>query len=133
MARALDEGFADIIALARARLTEVRVEDDVDADRAILIIEGKLDPYRISIKETVNTGRRRYAYYVLQGERVILGFDNHADRTALRLRFGEGFVDHIHDSVPHRHGPDKRTTTLTAVWEAKRFLLELDDLLAFRD
>ena len=129
MARALDEGFADIIALARTRLTQVRVEDDIDEDRAILVVEGRLDQYRILIKETVNSGRRRYAYYVLQGERVLLGFDNHADRTALRLKFGEDYVNHIQDLVPHRHGPDKSSTTLTEAWEAERFLHELDDLL----
>jgi hypothetical protein len=130
MARALDAGFADIIALARSRLTDVHIEDDINADRAILIIEGKLDRYRVLIKEIVNSGRRRYAYYVLEDERVILGFDNHVDRTALRLKFGEDYVEHIHDLVPHRHGADKRTTTLTEAWEAQRFLLELDDLLA---
>ena len=129
MARALDEGFADIIALARARLTQVRVEEDVDADRAILIIEGQLDQYRILIKETVSSGRRRYAYYVLLGERVVLGFNNHADRTALRLKFGEDYTTHVHDLVPHRHGPDKINTILTEAWTAGRFLQELDDLL----
>ena len=52
MARALDEGFADIIALARTRLTQVRVEDDIDEDRAILVVEGRLDQYRICLLYT---------------------------------------------------------------------------------
>lgn len=130
MARALDAGFADIVALARSRLSDVRIQDDIDTDRAILIIEGELNQYRVLIKEIVTADRRRYAYYVLEDERVILGFDNHADRTALRLKFGENYAEHIHELVPHRHGPDKSTTILTETWEARRFLLDLNDLLA---
>jgi len=130
MAQTLDAGFADIIALARARLTQVRVEEDSEADRAILAIEGRFGEYRVVLKEVINPQRRRYAYYVLQGERLILGFDNHADRTALRLKYGDAFTSHIFDLVPHRHGPDKTPTILTEPWDAVRFLEDLDVLLA---
>lgn len=130
MARALDAGFADIIALARTRLTPIHIEQDVETDRAILSIDGKLGSYRVIIKEVVNFQRRRYAYYVLEEERVVLGFDNHPDRTALRLRYGDCYTDHIHDLVPHRHGPDKATTSLTEPWDAIRFLQDLKNLLA---
>jgi len=40
MARALAENVADIIALARARLTQVEVDEDISIDRTILVIEG---------------------------------------------------------------------------------------------
>lgn len=129
MARALDAGFADIINLARARLSDVRVDQDCAPDRVILAIEGSFHEYRVVLKEVVNPQRRRYAYYVLQGERVILGFDNHADRTALRLKYGDSYTDHISDLVPHCHGTDKTTTILTEPWDAVRFLKDLDDLL----
>jgi hypothetical protein len=88
MARALDAGFADIIALARARLTQVRVDEDIAPERAILAIEGRFGAFRIVLKEVVNPQRRRYAYYVLHEQRGIIGFDNHSDRTALRLKYG---------------------------------------------
>ncbi len=129
MARALDAGFADIIALARARLTQVSIEENSEADRAILTIEGRFDGYRVVLKEVVNPQRRRYAYYVLQGERVILGFDNHVDRTALRMKYGDDYTAHIFDLIPHRHGPDKTTTILTEPWNAVRFLQDLAALL----
>lgn len=61
---------------------------------------------------------------------MILGFDNHADRTALRLKYGEDYTAHIFDLVPHRHGPDKTTTILTEPWDAIKFLQHLDALLA---
>jgi hypothetical protein len=45
-------------------------------------------------------------------------------------RYGmDNYTEHIHELVPHRHGPDKSTTTLTETWEARRFLLDLKDLL----
>ncbi len=53
MARPLDAGFADIVALARSRLTEVLAKEDVDPDRAILSVEGRLGPYRVLIKDIV--------------------------------------------------------------------------------
>lgn len=65
MARARDAGFADIIALARACLTQVHIEEDIEPDRAILAIEGRFDKYRVVLKEVVNPQHRRYAYYVL--------------------------------------------------------------------
>lgn len=129
MARALAESFADIIALAHAKLTEVNVDEDVSADRAILTIEGRFDRYRVLIKETVSPIRRRYAFFVLLGNRVMLGLDNHADRQALRLKYGDDFVDHIHELIPHRHGPDKATTELTEEWTAQQFLNELETLV----
>jgi hypothetical protein len=78
MAGALAESFADIIALARAKLTKVDVDVDVDVDRAILTIQGEFGHYRVFMKETVSPARRRYAFYVLSGDRVLLGLDNHA-------------------------------------------------------
>lgn len=129
MARALAESFADIIALARARLTQVDIDEEVSPDRAILAIEGRFDRYRVLIKETVSPTRRRYAFFVLSGNRVMLGLDNHADRQALRLKYGDDFADHIHELIPHRHGPDKTTTQLTEEWTAQEFLNELETLI----
>jgi hypothetical protein len=107
----------------------VSIEENSEADRAILTIEGRFDGYRVVLKEVVNPQRRRYAYYVLQGERVILGFDNHVDRTALRMKYGDDYTAHIFDLIPHRHGPDKTTTILTEPWNAVRFLQDLAALL----
>ena len=66
---------------------------------------------------------------MIKDGRVIVGFDNHADRTALRLRYGDAFAEHIHELVPHRHGLDKQETILTETWTALQFLSALDDLI----
>ena len=129
MARALEHSFAGIIALARARLRQVEVDEESDSDRATLTIAGRFDRYRVFIKETVSPLHRRYAFYLLLDDRVMLGLDNHPDRSALRLKYGEDFAAHIHDLIPHRHGLDKITLGLTEEWTAYRFLNELDDLV----
>lgn len=129
MAYSLDEGFADIIAMARSRLVDTHIEHDIDGDRAILTVDGRFRQHRIVIKETVSFNMRRYAYYVLMGDRVIWGFDNHPDRTALRLRYGDNFLAHIHELIPHQHGLDKQNVSLTEPWTANQFLNELDNLV----
>jgi hypothetical protein len=126
---ALDTGFEDIIALARSRLNAPKIEQDIDEDRAILTVDGEFGKHRVFVKEVVDAKARRYAYYMLIGDRVVIGLDNHADRTALRLRYGEHFAAHIHELIPHRHGTDKRDTVLTEAWTAVRFLTELDELI----
>jgi hypothetical protein len=126
---AFDTGFADVIALARTCLSAPKIEEDSDEDRAILTIEGEFENDRVFIKEVVDSRARRYAYYVLKDDRVVVGLDNHADRTALRLKYREHFAAHIHELIPHRHGADKRNTVLTEPWTALRFLAELSELV----
>ncbi len=129
MARAVEHSFAGIIALARVRLTQTDVSEEIDSDLATLTVEGRCGRYRVIIKETVSPVHRRYAFYLLLGDRVMLGLDNHADRPALRLKYGDAFAAHIHDLIPHRHGPDKVMLGLTDEWTAQRFLNELDNLI----
>ena len=126
MAGTLRTDFARIIALARAKLTEAKVEEEIDTTRAILNIDGRFAEYRVIICETLTPTGRRYSYYVLEQARVLFGFDNHADRHSLRLKYGRGFASHLHELVPHYHGPDKATTKLTEEWTAERFLTELE-------
>lgn len=129
MARTISDDFAPIIARAHARLTQVSVEEESDPTRAILTVQGYYGEHRILIRETVAPSARRYAYYILLGDRVLLGLDNHADRQALRLKFGKDFSVHLHELIPHRHGSDKSTTELTGEWTAEQFLDELDSLV----
>ncbi len=129
MAGAPGEGFAGIVALAHTSLTDVEIEQDVSFDRAILTIRGHYGHYKVFIKETVGVALRRYAFYVLLDNRVMLGLDNHADRQALRLKYDDDFKAHIHELLPHRHGIDKMTTALTEEWTAEQFLDTLEHLV----
>ena len=130
MAGTITEDFARIVALARTTLEDTTISQEIDLDRAILTIKGIYSPYQIYIKETINSRGRRYAYYILSGPRVIVGFDNHPDRQALRLKHGSEFAAHLTEFIPHRHGTDKSTLTLTTPWEAEQFLSQLDILIS---
>lgn len=130
MAETIGENFARVVALARAKLTQVLADQEIDAERAILTVEGYLPPYRILIKEVISPRGRRYAYYILAGERVVLGLDNHPDRQALRLKYGADFAAHLTELIPHRHSQDKTLLSLTEVWTAEQFLAELEKLIA---
>ncbi len=74
MAESFRDHFAHIVDLARRKLHEIHSSQEIDAERAILSIEGERFPYRIVLKETISAKGRRYAYYILQGERVILAW-----------------------------------------------------------
>jgi len=130
MAESLRDRFARIVDLARATLHEIQSSQEIDAERAILSIEGERLLYRIVLKETISAKGRRYAYYILRGERVLLGLDNHPDRQALRLRFGAAFAEHLADLIPHQHSADKTSVSLTPPWTAMQFLNELHVLFA---
>ena len=130
MAGTVAEGFARIVALAHTVLTQVEIAEDIDADRAILIIQGQFGTYRVFLKETVSPKRRRYAFFVLKEDRVMLGLDNHADRQALRLKYGRDFAVHLTELIPHRHALDKAAVELTEEWTAERFLTEIETLVS---
>lgn len=87
------------MALARSKLTQVEVREELDPDRAILEIRGQFGGYRVFIKETISPKGRRYAFYILKEDRVILGLDNHPDCHALRLKYGRDFVFHLAKSA----------------------------------
>lgn len=130
MANTAREDFERITALARTRLDQVEISQEVDPDRAILTISGYYLAYRIILKETISGRGRRYAYYILSDNRVMAGFDNHPDRQALRLKYGDDFASHLNDLIPHRHGPNKSSLQLTPPWTAEQFLGALDDFIA---
>jgi hypothetical protein len=65
----------------------------------------------------------------LAGDRVMLGLDNHPDRHALRLKYGDDFATHLTEFIPHRHNVNKTATTLTEPWTAKQFLDQLEMLI----
>jgi len=130
MARTITEDFARIVALARTILTRVEIAEDIDADRAILTIQGQFGDCRVFLKETISPRGRRYAFYILKEDRVMLGLDNHADRQALRLKYGRDFAAHLTELIPHRHGLDKAVVELTEEWTAERFLTELETLVS---
>lgn len=55
MAGPFREDFARVITLALTKLEQVEAAQEVDAERAILTIDGQRPPYRVSIKEVISS------------------------------------------------------------------------------
>jgi len=59
-------------------------------------------------------GSRKYAYYVLAGTTVLVGFDNASDPRALSLKYGAAYGQHRLELIPHQHKNNKHDLVLTA-------------------
>jgi hypothetical protein len=115
--------FARIIALARAHLELVQVvEEDCSPERAILRLTARYGRYRVFITEIISRTSRHYRYYVLDGDIVVVGFDNAADARALRLKYGRQRRKHIGELIPHLHLKDKTQLELTEEMTCTAFL-----------
>jgi hypothetical protein len=118
--------FARIIALARAHLELVQVvEEDYSPERAILRLTASYGRYRVFITEIVSHTSRHYRYYVLDGDLVVVGFDNVSDARALRLKYGRQRKKHIGELTPHLHLKDKTKLELTEEMTCATFLVWL--------
>lgn len=92
----------------------ITVKRDERQGRHLLEMWGHWGSFRVRLLEVIGVGiPRKYAYYVLDGERVIVGFDNAPDPGALRLKYGRDFVGHRHERVPHQHEVGKTVLQLT--------------------
>jgi hypothetical protein len=108
----LDPGIAayfdELIALARAHLTDVEVaRRDATSQRAILELRGTWERYTIRLVEIVTPDGREYRYYVFDGTYIVAGFNNHADLSAIRLRHGDDWKQHRYEPVSHLHLDNK--------------------------
>jgi len=103
-----------ILKLAREHFTNIQVETyDVSEQVAILIFRCRLGQKQIAVTEILLPDRRKYSYYLLEGETVLLGLDNARDRLALRKKYGDAFVEHLDEFVPHLHREGNRVLELT--------------------
>jgi hypothetical protein len=104
------------MAQARQILTDVHIiRQDVDEGRALVNFEGKWREYRVTVQEIHRAdGSMRYSYYILnKNNRLVCGFDNSPDRSAIQLRYGLDWIAHQHEEIPHQHDANHKVT-LTA-------------------
>lgn len=116
MAATFAETSERIIALVRVHCHNVTVlRCEARSDVSILELSAEYGPYRLHVREIWRAdGSRKYAYYVLDGETVIAGFDNAADPRALRLKYGPNYTKQRLEPVPHQHTTGKQSVALTA-------------------
>ena len=113
MEAAIGHRLAELIALAQTTLQQVVHETDITPARAILRLQGQYKGYRVVVREIVDGGQRKYAYYVLRGSWVEVGFDNSADPDAIRLKYGVVTPVNRNELTPHMHRADKTILSLT--------------------
>jgi hypothetical protein len=115
MAETLAEYLDRVTALFAAAFESAHViSRDDRIERCLLEMVGQIGAYRVRLLEVVTRNSpRKYAYYVLQDERVIAGFDNASDAQVRRLKYGDAHAAHRYERIPHRHGPDKAEVELT--------------------
>ena len=134
MGATIAEHCARIRALARSHLDEVQtLEENHTPERSLLRLLARYGRYRIFITEIISRRVRKYRYYVLDGERVVAGFDNAADPRALRLKYGHIGREHAGELIPHLHLEDKNKIELTGEMECADFIAWLKIHLPLAD
>ena len=122
--------FEQILTLARQNFSDVQVKHyDISARRAILKVTGAYGDKRVEITELLTPQVRKYSYYLLRSDFVLLGLDNSADRQALRLKYGTELAQHLHEPIPHLHTENKQKLTLTdekSLVDFVRMILEFE-------
>ncbi len=106
---------------------------DERPERALLKLTARYEDFALYISEVVFPNEsRKYAYYVLQQQKVIAGFDNAPDPEVLKLRYGVEYVQHRLEQLPHMHGIDKMAVTLTDIMDVEKFLAWIQTNLSMR-
>ena len=119
-------GYLDhLIARIYRSLDDVRIlRRDETTEVQILEVEGTYRTYRIVISEILSPEGRKYAFYVLdKSDAVVMGFDNSPDYTAVRMKYGDQYRQHIGERVPHRHGHRRESIRVTPEMTLEAFIL----------
>ena len=107
------------------------VNRDDRPDRCLLEMTGQYGIYRVRLLEVVAPNApRKYAYYVLQDDRVIVGFDNVPDPQVRRLKYGSAHAAHRYERIPHCHATDKASTELAPETTCADFIAWVESNLA---
>lgn len=85
---------------------------------------------KLAITVWQTNGERKYAYYILQADEVIAGFDNAPDPQALKLKYGASYTKYRQERIPHQHTTRKETLILTNELSFAEFLDWLAENLA---
>jgi len=117
-------GYLDgLITLVSQRLRQVQVvERGENPDRVLLDLVARYGNYEVRISEILDASGRKYAYYVFQAGKIVVGFDNTPDPLALRLKFGREARRHWRERIPHCHLQNKTKTELTVEMTCQDFL-----------
>jgi len=106
--------FEHILNLMHKNFSQVEVTRyDISEERAVLKLRGRHGNRNVFVTEVLISSTRWYSYYLLRGDYILIGLDNFSDRPALRLKYGEAFIQHLHEPIPHLHTENKERLELT--------------------
>jgi hypothetical protein len=120
--------FDEIIEDASTALEDVEIEQDYSVKRALLKIGGSLGNLKVRITEVIDENKRKYAYYLINKDLVMIGFDNAPDIRALKIKYGKDYGHHLDERIPHFHGKEKKSIELTKEISSKEFLEKVKSL-----
>jgi len=79
--------FDEIIEDAKTVLEDVEIEQDYSVKRALLKIRGNFGNLKVRITEVIDADKRKCAYYLINKDLVVIGFDNAPDINALKIKY----------------------------------------------
>lgn len=121
--------FEKLTSLAKSKLDALTFTRlDLRLDRAIWEVHGTYRQFDVRLKEIFNQAGKMYSYYVLQSGEIVFGYDNYPDRKALQTKYGDEFLAHLNELIPHRHGAQKSTLELTNEIIMEEFLALLTSI-----
>ena len=122
MEREITKYFDDLIHDIKGFFSNVKYTVDRTPDRVILRINAFYQNYRVFVTELVSEEYRKYNYYLLSKDYVVVGFDNSPDIRALKLKFKNIPDKNIDRLVPHKHLKNKTIIELTAELKITDFI-----------
>jgi hypothetical protein len=86
METAFGRSADELIELAHKNLSDVRVlRHEVSIERWRIDLTGRLEDYLVHVSEISAVDWRKYAYYVLLDNNIVVGFDNSPDVYAIEM------------------------------------------------
>jgi hypothetical protein len=100
----------------------------VTPDVAILDVECVYHTFRVIISEIIETGKRKYAYLLLDTSNdVVVIFDNSPDWKVAQLKYGVDYRTHCREWIPHQHSYKRQEINLTTEMTLTDFLTWIEN------
>ncbi|NJL59979.1 MAG: hypothetical protein HC887_10415 [Desulfobacteraceae bacterium] len=89
--------FAAITDIAEKHLNRIKFKRlDVNSERSVWELHGVLSEQSdVRLKEIFTERGRKYSYYVIYENKVVIGFDNYPDIRLLQEKYGSDVANHI--------------------------------------
>ena len=107
----------------------VIIKKDITSEVFILEVNCVYKSYKIVISEIVDPKGRKYAFYLLKDNLIIVGFDNSPDYRTIKLKHKENYKKYYYERVPHQHTYNKEELYLTQEIQLEDFINWLEKKL----